>query len=217
MTLSNTVGVLYSGGLDSAALIARLADKGFTVQPVFIACGLRWEKQEKYWARRFLKAIRRRNIKPLLEMEISLGSAYRGNWSQTGRIPGAHSSDNAVFLPARNLLLINRALLCLSPRNIHRVAIATLKGNPFPDGKKSYFRALENLLSKSYRKSVKILVPFRDKSKKEILGLAKKYPIHLSFSCINPRGHTHCGKCNKCAERKKAFLEAGIKDLTTYA
>jgi 7-cyano-7-deazaguanine synthase len=27
----------------------------------------------------------------------------------------------------------------------------------------------------------------------------------------------HCSRCNKCAERRKAFSEAGIPDPTRYA
>jgi 7-cyano-7-deazaguanine synthase len=30
-------------------------------------------------------------------------------------------------------------------------------------------------------------------------------------------GERHCGRCNKCAERRKAFADAGIADGTPYA
>jgi 7-cyano-7-deazaguanine synthase len=43
------------------------------------------------------------------------------------------------------------------------------------------------------------------------------FPIDLTFSCIAPVGDLHCGRCNKCAERKHAFAAAGIVDQTEYA
>jgi 7-cyano-7-deazaguanine synthase len=39
----------------------------------------------------------------------------------------------------------------------------------------------------------------------------------LTFSCLAPQGRRHCGRCNKCAERKRAFRQAGIPDPTKYA
>jgi 7-cyano-7-deazaguanine synthase len=42
-------------------------------------------------------------------------------------------------------------------------------------------------------------------------------PLECTFSCIDPVGDTHCGRCNKCAERRHAFQIAEIPDLTPYA
>jgi 7-cyano-7-deazaguanine synthase len=34
---------------------------------------------------------------------------------------------------------------------------------------------------------------------------------------MNPHGGVHCGLCSKCRERRDAFAEAGVTDLTVYA
>ena len=52
--------------------------------------------------------------------------------------------------------------------------------------------------------------------KEDVLVLGKKLPRELTFSCLNPKGYEHCGDCNKCTERKKAFFAAGIFDKTKY-
>ena len=52
--------------------------------------------------------------------------------------------------------------------------------------------------------------------KAEVMLLGKDLPLEWSFSCIQPIDHLHCGKCNKCAERKKAFADAGMSDPTVY-
>jgi 7-cyano-7-deazaguanine synthase len=209
------IGVLFSGGLDSAALVANLLEKGYEVWPVYVSCGLTWEKREIYWARKFIINLKGKRIQPLAIVHLALENAYKHNWSKTGDTPGPTSSDDAVFLPARNLLLITKALLYLSSKKIFVLALAILKGNPFPDASRKFFRRLEKVLSSSFKEKIKILTPFRGSKKKTILQM-KGYPLHLSFSCINPYGYLHCGACNKCVERKHAFKKAGIADLTKY-
>ena len=44
----------------------------------------------------------------------------------------------------------------------------------------------------------------------------KKLPLEFTFSCLNPKGYEHCGECNKCVERKKAFFAACVFDKTKY-
>lgn len=57
------------------------------------------------------------------------------------------------------------------------------------------------------------------------LGLSKSYVLKIgvssgmnpvdTYSCIV--GHKrHCGRCSQCEMRKIAFLQAGIKDETSY-
>ena len=135
------IGALVSGGLDSAALINHLLKKGFQVWPVYVSCGLRWEKTELYWLKKFLFHVRSTRLKPLRLVYLHLENAYRKNWSRRGNTPGRKSPDEAVFLPARNLLLIVKSLLYLSSMDVYvmAMAMATLKGNPFPDAQKITF------------------------------------------------------------------------------
>ena len=37
-----------------------------------------------------------------------------------------------------------------------------------------------------------------------------------SFSCFYPVGVLHCGHCESCSDRKKAFAKAGVSDPTEY-
>lgn len=212
--LGKSIGVLLSGGLDSAALVAHYLRKNYTVWPIYVVAGLRWEKSEIYWTKRFLRAVKSPRLKPLSQTRLPLENAYAENWSQKGKVPGAKSRNQAVFLPARNLLLIIRAIL--KQPNLSDFALATLKGNPFPDGRRSYFKQLGKILSESFLRPIRIHGPFRNLNKRSVIKRYGKWPIHLSFSCINPKGMHHCGRCNKCAERKKAFKKARVKDKTIY-
>ena len=64
--------------------------------------------------------------------------------------------------------------------------------------------------------AVKIFTPYDSLSKKDVGILGKELALEHTFSCINPVNSLHCGKCNKCAERKKGFVAAGITDKTSY-
>jgi 7-cyano-7-deazaguanine synthase len=147
---------------------------------------------------------------------MPLEDASKSNWSKQGRIPGANSDDREVFLPARNLLLCVKAMLSLSSKKVDDLALATLKGNPFDDATSSYFQDLESVLQRSFKRRVHLHTPFRGLSKAQVIRMHKDLPLQYSLSCIDPKGLAHCGKCNKCAERKKAFLRAGVVDKTTY-
>lgn len=215
--MARQIGVLFSGGLESAALVQHYLRRGYIVHPVFVEADLPWEKVERYWTQRFFKSLKSPRTKPVITVKLYLGDAYRKNWSKTGKIPGARSRDEAVFLPARNLMLLSRAMLFLVPLNVTEIALGTLGGNPFPDGRPSYFKLLNKVFSLGMEKPIHIHVPLRQQKKKNIIADNKNLPLHLTFSCINPKGKFHCGKCNKCAERKKAFKEASVADKTVYA
>jgi len=51
------VGLLLSGGLDSAILLGCLVEQGHEVQPFYVRCGLIWEQAEQAAVGRFLDAV----------------------------------------------------------------------------------------------------------------------------------------------------------------
>lgn len=210
------MGILLSGGLDSAALVAHYLRDGHQIFPVYVRAGFLWEDAELKIARTFLKRLATPELHPLQIATLNVETAYDRNWSRTGATPGARSDDTDVFLPARNLLLVTKALLALSRHEVWEVALATLRGNPFPDATPAFFRRLEKVLSDSFSATCRIHVPFRKMTKSDVIRKLRSFPLHLSLSCLRPVGIRHCGECNKCAERQRAFREAGVEDRTTY-
>jgi 7-cyano-7-deazaguanine synthase len=65
--------------------------------------------------------------------------------------------------------------------------------------------------------SVRVLRPYAALSKWEVMQRGEGLPLGLTFSCIHPAGMLHCGRCNKCAERRRAFADASLPDPTVYA
>jgi 7-cyano-7-deazaguanine synthase len=50
-----------------------------------------------------------------------------------------------------------------------------------------------------------------------VIRRARELPLEHTFSCIAPIEGRHCGRCNKCAERRRAFAAAGVDDPTEYS
>lgn len=222
------IAVLISGGLDSAVLLRHaLASRvrrpidGAGVFPLYVRCGLSWEAVELGQLRRFLAALARPELKPLQVLDVPVLDLYdSAHWSVSGKdVPDAATADEAVFLPGRNVLLLGKAMLWCHLRGVAVLGLAPLGSNPFPDATPEFFHNFEKVVNQAVGGSVCLWLPFANRHKNDVmaLGNALEMPWHLTFSCIRPRGEVHCGACNKCAERQKAFRDAGLADPTIYA
>ena len=212
-----SIAVLVSGGLDSAVLLGEALQARAAVHPLYIHCGLFWEPVELDHLRRFLPALKAPALQPLHVLEMPVRDLYSVHWSVTGEgTPGADTPDEAVFLPGRNVLLLSKAMLWCHLRNVPELALAPLGSNPFPDATPEFFAALEGVVNRAVAGRVRVLQPYLHLHKADVLRRGRGLPLELTFSCIQPRGGKHCGQCNKCAERRRAFAEAGLPDRTPY-
>jgi 7-cyano-7-deazaguanine synthase len=212
------LAVLVSGGLDSAILLGDALRAGAVVYPLYVRCGLSWEGVELQHLRRYLDAIQAANLRPLTILELPVRDLYGEHWSTTGRdVPDAGTSDAAVFLPGRNVLLLAKALLWCHLHGVPAVALAPLESNPFPDATPGFFTKYQNAVNQAVGGSVEIGLPYLHLTKSAVMQRGPELPLGLTFSCINPIDGRHCGACNKCAERRRAFADAGMPDPTAYA
>jgi 7-cyano-7-deazaguanine synthase len=210
--------VLVSGGLDSAILCVDLLNHAPRVVPIYIRSGLRWEEAEIAALGRFLHEVNDGRIARPVVLEEPVADVYGAHWSTIGEgTPGADTADEAVYLPGRNLLLTVKAAVWCRLRRIPELALGSLGSNPFPDSTPEFFGKLEGLLNQAMGGGLRLIRPFGTLHKAGVLARGRHLPLHLTFSCIDPIDGQHCGRCNKCAERKKGFREAGMTDRTTYA
>ena len=210
--------LLVSGGLDSGLLLHQFLAQGVRVAPLYLRCGLVWETVELHWLRRFLREVRSPRLAPLEIVEMPLAGLYASHWSLTGRgIPSAASADAAVYLPGRNVLLLGAAAIVCARRHLSTIALGILKGNPFGDASPRFLTEIASCLTRALRHPIRITAPLRRSSKSQLIRSAPDAPLALTFSCLRPRGMQHCGRCNKCAERRRAFRRAGVLDPTRYA
>jgi 7-cyano-7-deazaguanine synthase len=158
------------------------------------------------------------NIEPLVVLDMPLKDLYGRHWSTDGRdVPDAHTPDNAVYLPGRNALLIIKASIWCRLNGIGELAIAVLGSNPFGDATAEFFADLESALERATAGRVRLVRPFARFDKRQVMRLGRGLPLQLTFSCISPIKGSHCGVCNKCAERQKAFRFIDMDDPTHYA
>jgi 7-cyano-7-deazaguanine synthase len=212
------VAVLVSGGLDSAILVADLLGRSSRVFPLYVRFGLRWEEVELAYLKRFLEAVARPGLQPLELLDEPVASVYGDHWSLDGpEVPDAETPDEAVYLPGRNLFFLTKAAVWCRLRDIERLALGSLGSNPFPDSTPEFFRQMESVVNRAMDGRLRVLRPFEGLVKTEVLVRGRGLPLHHTFSCLKPQDGKHCGACNKCAERRKGFREAGYPDPTEYA
>lgn len=211
------LAVLVSGGLDSAILLGEALRCHRRVYPLYVRTGLYWEMAELRQLRRFLEAVCCPALKPLQVLDLPVADLYGDHWSITGRqVPDAASPDEAVFLPGRNVLLLAKTLLWCHLHRVPALALGLLGSNPFPDATPTFFAAIQDAVNQSVAGAVEVRRPFAGLSKAEVLRRGRGLPLALTFSCIRPVAGRHCGCCNKCAERRRAFTDAGLPDGTEY-
>jgi 7-cyano-7-deazaguanine synthase len=213
-----TIALLFSGGMDSAVLLGQLLARGHRVQPLFVDCQWHWQHAELHWARRYLRAIEQPRLEPLVVLQMPLADLYEGHWSITGRgVPGADDPDPMVYLPGHNPLLLVKAQLWCRMHGVGSLALGTLAGNPFADATEEFFRHFEAAMDRAVSGHVRLLRPLARQHKDEVMQMGRELPLALTFSCLAPVQCEHCGACNKCAERRRAFAAAAIEDPTRYA
>ena len=213
----DAVAVLASGGMDSCVLLADLAEDT-NVSPLYIKKGLAWEGAELAALVTFIGALANPNIGPVTTLKLPVKDIYGKHWSVSGEgAPEYDAPDSAVYLPGRNVLLIGLSAVWCSTHKVHRIAIGSLGGNPFPDATPTFFESFTASLSQGLSHRITLEAPYRGMTKAELIKTHSHLPLELSLTCIAPTNGGHCGDCNKCRERQEAFAEASVQDHTSYA
>jgi 7-cyano-7-deazaguanine synthase len=211
--------VLFSGGLDSAVLLALAARRG-RPQPLYVSVGLAWERDELAAARKLLASgLFAGVVRPLVPLRFDMTDVYPpDHWALRGEAPGYETPDEDVYLDGRNIVLLAKASVYMSRHGLERVMIGPLAGNPFPDASAAFFDSMSRTLAMGLAKRVEIEAPLSTMHKEDVirLGASLGVPLELTLSCMQPVEGVHCGRCSKCRERRHGFRDAGVDDLTRY-
>lgn len=211
-------GLLLSGGLDSAVLLGVLLEHGHRVVPIYVRTGCAWQDEELLAVRQLLARLARSNLAELVILELPVADLYDDHWSISGRgVPDERTPDEAVFLPGRNPLLLIKPMVWCQLHGVPQLALATLAGNPFDDASPEFFVHFEAMMRQATRACIDVIRPFERMTKRDVMLAGKKLPLELTFSCLAPVDGLHCGQCNKCAERARAFRHLCGDDPTCYA
>ncbi len=221
--------VVLSGGLDSCVAASYAKNEGYELHTLFFDYGQKALENEKIAAgeiSEFLDAkfdvINPEWMKNLKSGLIS-GNIPKVKFSDLDDKEKATHSASQVWVPARNLVFCSIAAGIAESENAEAIFTGFDKeeAETFPDNSNDFVKNFNNLLNFAVlqKKKPHLIAPLIDMNKNEIVGLGKKIkaPMHLSWSCYkSARNNVHCGECESCLRRKRAFKLANVKDLTKY-
>jgi 7-cyano-7-deazaguanine synthase len=213
--------VLFSGGLDSAVLLAHEIHSGVTALPIHVRSGFAWEDDEATAIARLLStAPFAGQCQTPATISVDMRDVFpSSHWAVRGSAPAYDTPDQDVYLEGRNLTLLSKTAILCARRSIPRIVLGPLAGNPFPDARPEFFDAIARALSLGLDYEFSVAAPFVTMTKGEVVRLGRQLgvPFRLTLSCMSPVDGQHCGRCSKCRERQDAFRAAVIEDPTSYA
>ena len=128
-------------------------------------------------------------------------------------------SASSVWVPARNMVFTSIAVSYAESIGAEAIIVGWDKEEAatFPDNSKEFLNTFNELIDVGSPDNIKIEAPAIDLTKEEIvkLGIEVGAPMELSYSCYKG-GDKHCGVCESCMRRKRAFKQLGVDDLTEY-
>ena len=205
--------VLFSGGLDSAVLLAAELAHYEPVWPIHVRAGLAWEEAERRAIDRLLAAPPfAAHALQLTTLVIDMRDVLPAtHWAIAGTPPAYHTPDEDVYLEGRNIVLTSKAAVFCARHGVHRLALGPLSGNPFPDARPEFFDAMSRALSLRLDHTIDIVAPFLRMGKRDVAELGQRLgvPLELTLSCMRPVNDRPCGQCSKCRERDDALKVKG--------
>lgn len=217
--------IVFSGGIDSVCTAAYLKSK-YELYGISFSYGQK-ANQEISTSKTFAKKLR---LKQQKIVDISFMKDLYGNsnvlTSLKKKVPSVF--DYSIVVPIRNAVFLSVASAWAYTLNAAIVAYGAHTGDKhYPDCRPIFAKKLEAAFNQGeidgikskIRNEIKIWSPYRDGfSKSELLKIGVEMlgdSIFKTWSCYLSKKH-HCGICESCNNRKKAFQKAGIIDKTKY-
>ncbi len=130
-----------------------------------------------------------------------------------------HEFTDPLIVPFRNGVFLSVAVAFAESVGADMILYgAHASDEPFyPDCRREFYEAFEAAACLGIGKRISIKSPFSDIPKSGVLREAVRLgvPLNRTWSCYLG-GPNHCGRCESCNNRKKAFIEAGVEDPTVY-
>lgn len=205
--------VLLSGGLDSSTILYWAIKRGYETHCLIFSYNQRHSAEIR-------KAVKIAECagRPFTIVDIKLpwgGSSLLG---RAGRIPAGKILSKKIpstYVPGRNTIFISYALSFCEAAKMDYIVIGAnaVDFSGYPDCRPAYYDEFNKLLKQASLGKVSIKTPLLNKSKKEIVLLARrlKVPLRHTWSCYEG-GRIPCGKCDSCLLREKGFRQAGMED-----
>jgi len=213
--------VLFSGGIDSTTALYWALNQYQDVSALTIDYGQR-HCVEIQSGRKLLDKLGIETALLRLDLTQIGGSSLTDTdlplprFDARDRLDGEHPS---TYVPFRNGIFLSLAAAWaeVNGRNHIICGFNVIDSPDYPDTRKPFVNAMEEALNAgtraSRRRPFKILAPFIDKKKSEIIrtGLSLGADYAYSISCYSG-SEIPCGLCSSCLLRREAWQEAGHED-----
>ncbi|MCL2135250.1 MAG: 7-cyano-7-deazaguanine synthase QueC [Candidatus Bathyarchaeota archaeon] len=216
MCCSKKCVIVLSGGLDSAVVAYWAKNQGYQIYPLTFKYGQIADK-EIMFAQRIAETINT-NAK-IVDLSALKDVFYQTSALVNQDIPLTSGFTSSIIVPFRNAIFLSVAVA-------HAVVVDAVKifygahGSDelfYPDCRREFYEAFEKAAKLGTEQDIAIYAPYSGKRKSDLVksGVELKVPFELTWSCYL-NGDVHCGQCESCFNRRKAFYEAGVVDPTEY-
>jgi len=222
----NKAVTILSGGLDSSGVASYWKNKDFEIFPITFDYGQR-AKQEIKRAKEIVRTIKANDHKII---DISFMKDLYGSTNvltdSSKTMPNSFQSN--IIVPIRNAVFLTISTAYAFSIGAGVVAYgAHLTDQPYPDCRPEFTYKLAEALNLGDIDAIRSGEhPAVEMWSPAIQGLSKSEMLKLSYDLIGSEvfrtwscyidGEKQCGVCESCSNRKTAFRQAGIVDLTEY-
>lgn len=223
--MKKAISVL-SGGLDCCVATSTLA-KDYDIHAITFDYGQKAFKRELQAAKEICAKMNWTH--EIIELPW-LSKISTSSLNTSEEIPNVNAEDlddfkksnetaSSVWVPARNMVFTSIAVSYAESIGAEAIIVGwdAEEAATFPDNSKEFLDKFNELIDVGSPKKIKIEAPAIGLTKEEIvkLGVEVGAPMELSYSCYKG-GDKHCGVCESCMRRKRAFKQLGIEDLSDY-
>jgi len=217
--MTDSVVVIYSGGMDSFTLLHLARARGYQVHALSFDYGQK-HVRELECARRVCTSLRipHKVIDIRAMSEVMSGSSLTSDIE----VPEGHYEEDSMkstVVPNRNMILLSLATGYAVTVKAGAVWYGAHGGDHaiYPDCRPEFVSKMDAVCRVANYEPVAIEAPFMAMDKGQILARGLELGLDYSdtWTCYNGRERA-CGRCGSCVERLEAFAANGISDPVPY-
>ncbi|MCL4429277.1 MAG: 7-cyano-7-deazaguanine synthase QueC [Candidatus Bathyarchaeota archaeon] len=215
-TVNKKCVVVLSGGPDSATVACWAKTQGYQIYPITFNYG-QIAVKETQAAQKIAEKLGATT--KIIDLS-ALKDIFSGTTSLVNRkIPLTAEFSAPIIVPFRNAIFLSTAVAYAVTVGAKYIFYGAQGSDEpyYPDCRRDFYEAFEKAARLGTDQEIIVRAPFSSQKKSYLInkGAELGVPFELTWSCYRD-GEVHCGRCESCVNRKKAFQDAGVADPTSY-